>query len=96
MVTTKDDVAELYVPGPVDVALAGRRYGVAPPGIGEAAIAVAPVSGLFELSVDPALQLDPDGWAVAHPVSVALDLAQDRARGRQILEDWDWPGRVWA
>jgi hypothetical protein len=34
-------------------------------------------------------------WPLAHPVAVALDLAQDRARGREILDDWSPPERVW-
>lgn len=36
-------------------------------------------------------------WPLAHPVVVALDLAQDQARGREILSDWEPAGavRVW-
>ena len=36
-------------------------------------------------------------WPHAHPVIVALDLAQDLARGREILDDWTPQGfdRVW-
>lgn len=37
-------------------------------------------------------------WPLAHPVVVALDLAQDKSRGREILEDWGSPSgytRVW-
>lgn len=39
------------------------------------------------------------GFEIAHPVVVALDLAHDRARGREVVEAWD-PGplgvtRVW-
>lgn len=38
-----------------------------------------------------------DGFPVAHPVVVALDLAQDRARGHEMLEAWNPEGvvRVW-
>ena len=38
-----------------------------------------------------------DGFPVAHPVVVALDLAQDRARGHEILDAWNPEGavRVW-
>lgn len=34
---------------------------------------------------------DPDGgaWPFAHPVVVALDLAADRARGREVLDGWE-------
>ena len=36
-------------------------------------------------------------WPIAHPVVVALDLAQDLSRGREILDDWTPRGfdRVW-
>lgn len=36
-------------------------------------------------------------WPIAHPVVVALDLAQDASRGRELLEDWTPQGfdRVW-
>lgn len=37
-------------------------------------------------------------WALAHPVVVALDLAQDKSRGREILDGWIPPTRytrVW-
>jgi hypothetical protein len=37
-------------------------------------------------------------WPVVHPLFVALDLALDRARGTEILEDWDVPKpfrKVW-
>jgi hypothetical protein len=37
------------------------------------------------------------GFLLAHPVVIALDLAQDRARGREILQGWSPPkyARVW-
>ncbi|MEC3975209.1 hypothetical protein [Amycolatopsis sp. H20-H5] len=37
-------------------------------------------------------------WPLAHPLFVALDLAEDRGRGREILEGWNPPQgvtRVW-
>lgn len=83
---------DLYVPGPVVVTIAARRYGVArDASVAAASIAVAPTSEV----TDEALQPVHPGWPLAHPVAVALDLAQDRARGREILEDWSPPGRVW-
>ena len=38
-----------------------------------------------------------DGYVVANHLVVALDLAQDKARGREVLESWDPQGspRVW-
>ena len=35
------------------------------------------------------------GWPAAPVLAVALDLAQDRARGREILADWRATGAVW-
>ena len=42
-------------------------------------------------------ELSHHGFAVANHIVVALDLAQDRGRGREILEGWDPEGhiRVW-
>lgn len=83
---------DLYVPGPVVVTIAARRYGVARDASGAAAsIAVAPASEVTDGVLPPVHQ----HWPLAHPVAIALDLAQDRARGREILEDWSPPERVW-
>ncbi len=83
---------DLYVPGPVVVTIAARRYGIArDAGVAAASIAVAPASEVTDEALQPAHQR----WPLAHPVAVALDLAQDRARGREILEDWRPPERVW-
>jgi len=82
---------ELFVPGPVSITVAARRYGVAPLGAGPAAVAVAPVrqvfSGLHEVRLD--------GWRAAPDLAVALGLAGDPARGREILQDWQGQGHVW-
>lgn len=83
---------ELYVTGPVDISIALRRYGAAQPGLGPAVVAVPPVSDV--VSGDPNLPMV-DGWQAAPKLAVALDLAQDRARGREILQGWDTPGAVW-
>jgi len=83
---------DLYVPDPATVRIAARRYGVvADPYAARASIAVAPVPDVTACRQLPASQ----GWPVAHPVAVALDLAQDRARGREIIDDWWPPERVW-
>jgi len=82
---------ELFVPGPVSITVAARRYGVVPLGAGPAAVAVAPVrqvfSGLHEVRLD--------GWRAAPDLAVALGLAGDPARGREILQDWQGQGHVW-
>lgn len=60
------------------------------------AVRVAPVPAVCRHRVAPS---PPQAeWPLAHPVFVALDLAQDAGRGREILEGWTpgerWP-RVW-
>jgi hypothetical protein len=93
-VVSTTSVPDLYVPGPVAVTIAARRFGVARDAtVAAASIAVAPVAEVTEVMDDrrPAGA----GWRLAHPVAVALDLAQDRSRGREILDDWSPPERVW-
>jgi hypothetical protein len=92
VVTPGGEAQELYVPGPVEVSIAVRRYGAAQPGVGAAVIAVAPVAAV--VASEPDLP-EIDGWPVAPKLAVALDLAQDRARGREILQGWDAPDAVW-
>lgn len=83
---------DLYAPGPAAMNIAARRYGTArDPHLAAASMAVAPVSDVTVHRKPPRSQ----SWPLAHPVAVALDLAQDRARGREILEDWSPPERVW-
>ena len=83
---------DLYVPGPVVVTIAARRYGVArDASVAVASVAVAPAREVTDEALPPVHQ----AWRLAHPVAVALDLAQDRARGREILDDWSPPERVW-
>ena len=92
-VTAGEHAVHLYVPSKVEATLEARRRGVVP-GPSEAAIAVAPVPQICD---SPAAGIDSDGWPLAHPVAIALDLAQDVARGREILSDWEPAGRarVW-
>lgn len=93
-VTTEGGPIELYVPGPVDVSIAVRRYGAARPGVGAAVIAVAPVSAVVAGPSDVDVPIL-DGWPASPVLAVALDLAQDRARGREILTGWEVHGAVW-
>ena len=62
----------------------------------QAAVRVAPVPAVVQSRVSPiAGFID---WPLAHPVFVALDLAQDMGRGREILNGWtprDRWIRVW-
>lgn len=71
-----------------------------------ACVRIAPVPIIGRSRVDPAdREADPAGWGtcgqhwpLAKPLFVALDLAQDPGRGREVLDGWDpprpWP-RVW-
>ena len=89
LVSAGDGPLQLFVPGPVSITVAARRYGVAPPGTGAAAVAVAPVGQV--LTGEGQL----DGWRTAPNLAVALGLAGDPARGREILQDWPGEGHVW-
>lgn len=60
------------------------------------AVRAAPVPAVCARRVD--LPGNPFGWPLAHPVFVALDLARDAGRGREIVEAWTPPQRwtrVW-
>jgi DNA-binding transcriptional ArsR family regulator len=57
------------------------------------AVRAAPVPAVCTHRVD--LPANPFGWPLAHPVFVALDLARDTGRGREILDAWTPPQR-WA
>jgi len=95
VVSSHDAPVELYVTGPVELSIALRRYHTAEPGTGAASLAVAPVRAVTATpddGVEPPLL---DGWPLAPVLAVALDLAQDRARGREILDDWEISGAVW-
>jgi len=90
-------VVDLFVPGPVIITIARREYGTArnAPADAAASIAVAPASAITSHRLPPRRHA---GWPLAHPLAVALDLAQDRGRGREILADWTPPPRfhrVW-
>jgi DNA-binding transcriptional ArsR family regulator len=57
------------------------------------AVRVAPVRAACSHRVD--LVTNPFEWPLAHPVFVALDLAQDAGRGREILDAWT-PSARWV
>jgi hypothetical protein len=86
----------LYVPDRDALAAALERWG---PGAGDVAdaggatVALAPVSG----AVSGRQRLAGERWPVVPLVVAALDLAADRARGHQVLDEWQPPGadRVW-
>jgi hypothetical protein len=90
LVTVADGPLDLLVPGAVDVTVAARRYGLARAGTGEAAVAVAPVRQVLVGSGEIE-----DGWRLAPKLAVALQLATDPARGREILNDWPGDDHAW-
>jgi hypothetical protein len=91
VVAGRETPLDLYVPGPIALNIAARRYRAADPVAAVASVASAPVS---EVTTTPST-LHVEGWPVSHLVAVALDLAQDQGRGREILESWEHPDRVW-
>lgn len=58
-----------------------------------ASIRVAPVAAVCAQRVDAAAW-STQHWPLAHPLFVALDLAQDPGRGREVLTDWT-PSEPW-
>jgi hypothetical protein len=98
VVVRSAQLVDFYLPG-VDVSRAVRLLGAAEPELAAASVAVAPSPTVLAESFDPASGTTPwRHWRVAHPIVVALDLAQDRSRGREILEEWVPPAefvRVW-
>ena len=79
---------DLYVPDQKALTWVLNRAQVAPEFSQRAAtVALAP----NPLVLDPRFRrTDPhEAWPLAHPVVVALDLAVDRSRGRDVVDAWD-------
>jgi len=90
-------VLDFYVPDQSVVRRATTLLGAAgSTSQARASVRVAPVPAVVQRRVD--LDTNPVEWPLAHPLFVALDLAQDVGRGREILEAWTpdarWT-RVW-
>jgi DNA-binding transcriptional ArsR family regulator len=88
---------DFYVPDQGTARRATTLLGTAP-SRAEArfAIRIAPVRAACSHRIE--LASSPFEWPLAHPVFVALDLAQDAGRGREVLADWTPPERwtrVW-
>lgn len=81
----------LYVAKTTELSGLVSAYGLGGATMAEAA--VCPSRFAMSLSADATRE----GFPLAHQVVVALDLAQDRARGREMLESWQPVGapRVW-
>ena len=85
-----ESVPDFYVE-PQALARAIRVLGPAVPTTAVSTVAPAPAEAhAREASAHPAN----DGLLWAHPVVAALDLAQDRSRGQEILADWTPPPGV--
>ena len=85
---------DFYVPDQVTLRRATALLEVArSPSQARCAVRVAPVRAACGHRVD--LVANPFEWPLAHPVFVALDLAQDSGRGREALGAWTPPER-WA
>ncbi|WP_322762619.1 hypothetical protein [Frankia sp. Cr2] len=63
------------------------------PAHARAAVRVAPVAAVCARRVE--LLPERWQWPLAHPLFVALDLAQDEGRGREILDAWQ-PSPRWV
>ena len=89
---------DFYVP-PAVLNRAVRLLGPAAVTDSGATLSVAPIRAVSEEAFDHPSHSTPWlHWPLGHPAVVALDLAQDQSRGREILADWDAPQgfvRVW-
>ena len=93
VIASADAVPSIYVPDRATRDLVVAEWGSDRSSSPSAWIAIAPVHGI----TDRRFRRPGERWPVVHPIVVALDLAVDRARGRQILDEWDLeePHRVW-
>ncbi|HMU79266.1 MAG TPA: hypothetical protein P5193_09985 [Microthrixaceae bacterium] len=97
IVTAADGPIDLYVPGPVLLSIAVRRYGSSDPLAAAASVAV-PAVHQVTAPPDPASgERRHRGWLLVHPVAAALDLAAaGDARSLQVLAEWRPDGEaVW-
>jgi hypothetical protein len=96
-----DHPPDFYVPDQAMLRRATRLLGVAADvDQRRASICVAPVRAVCDQRVDPTRQeagawtVGNEHWPLVKPLFVALDLARDPGRGREILEGWE-PPRPW-
>jgi hypothetical protein len=100
-----DHPPDFYVPSQAVLRRATRLLGVAADAdFRRSSVRVAPVPAVCEQRVGPPGQQAKtwastnEPWPLAKPLFVALDLARDPGRGREILEGWQPPQpwrRVW-
>jgi DNA-binding transcriptional ArsR family regulator len=89
-----DQLLDFYVPDQAILRRAVALLGAAPSrSEARCAVRVAPVPAVCSDRVQ--LVASPFEWPLTNPLFVALDLAQDAGRGREILDAWTPPER-WA
>ena len=94
VVATSDAAPSIYVPDRLARDQVLERWGRAAGAATSAGrIAIGPVRSVTV----PRFRRRGESWPVVHPLVVALDLATDRARGHQILDEWNPEDttRVW-
>jgi hypothetical protein len=93
VVATADWPAELYVEDQIELRALLRTHGASPGTPAAGQVAVCPSRYGWAVRAEVSHR----GMPLANHIVVALDLAQDRGRGREILEGWDPEGhdRVW-
>ncbi len=96
VVARSGQAADFFVPDQSVVRRAARLLGLSStPDQARCSLRIAPVPAACEMRLD--LDSNPTEWPLARPLFVALDLAQDQGRGREILEAWTpiEGSRVW-
>lgn len=87
-------ILDFYVPDQAVHRRATALLGVADgPSQAQATARIAPVPAVVRPRVD--LDASPFEWPLTHPLFVALDLALDAGRGREILDSWT-PNEQWT
>jgi hypothetical protein len=90
-------IYDFFVPSQSIVRRAVTLLGAASsPSQARCTVRIAPVPAICSRRIEA--DTNPTQWPLAHPLFVALDLAQDLGRGREILDAWTPPGRwvrVW-
>lgn len=97
IVARGDHPPDFYVPTESDLRTARSVLGAAPdPAARACTVAVAPVRLVCLRRVDHSKKSG-ERWPVANHIVVALDIAQDRARGLEALDQWHPAGisRAW-
>ncbi len=90
-------IHDFFVPSQSIVRRAVTLLGAAAsPAQARCTVRIAPVPVICSRRIE--VDANPTEWPLAHPLFVALDLAQDLGRGREILDAWTPQGRwvrVW-